>query len=1020
MNLAGLDQLYRNATDSSAGITFTDGDGIIVHVNDIFCKMTGFAREEFIGKRHADVLRRLDESIDDERLAKHFYHQPQWRGEILMLHKNDSVIWTDTTILPVVNKEGGMDGLFTLSLDITEKKRIERELGNHQQKLGFVLDSLQTAFWEWDMRADTAWFNDNWPRMLGYRPNEVPKDGRAWANFVHPEDRERTLDEVRFHIKEKTPALVCLQRFRHKDGKWVHVMTKGRVVERDENGRATRFIGVNHDISAISRLEDFSVHIQDLAGLGVWDIDLQSMNIHWSRKIYDIFDVDPRLKPYDVTRSINLFAKGHKEKVDKAFNKMIEDGTPYDFEVMLENGKWVRVAGRVDSFEGKPYRAFGIVQDVNDRKIAEEVLRTSQETLQLALDAGQFGVWDWDIPNDEAYWSSTMRALFNADKKRSIFKYEDVRAPVHPEDLPRIEKECQEALNEGDRCDNTYRIKAEDGWRWIRAIANIRRDGNHRAVRMIGVCWDVTSQIETQQAQEQAVIAAEKASKMKSKFMATVSHEIRTPMSGVIGMTELLSESELTAQQREIVQTIKTCGENLLNLVNDILDYSKLEADKVRLDKRPFRLSDTIKNTIDLFNYKTRQKKISLTAEISPDVPDAIMQDEARLYQVLFNLVGNAVKFTNQGSIIVSVSYSNERLHFKVTDSGIGIPKDSLEDIFESFTQVTPGHQTETTGTGLGLAISRSLVELMGGTISVTSEAGKGSCFSFEIDAPQAIINTDAIQARTSSGKVPTNLSQLRVLVVEDNPINLKLLVSILERHEVQIDMAEDGQVAVEKVEANEYDLIFMDVQMPRLDGMSATRAIRASSTIQNQPVIIALTANVSPEHQEECLAAGMNDFLPKPIRVQTIRSLLQLHASRSAGKAKGKSSSPSPNAQEVTSGPVLNRDRLFREFSGFEDLLAQFTDIFLGNYASYLQQIETELANSNLAEVAKAVHTFKGIVGNFQSRVVVNNLELLEDFAKSGNLNAAKDCFRDTTSLIGKLVEEIQALSDLFDRPEN
>lgn len=1015
MNLKGLDQLYRNATDASAGITFTDGDGVIVHVNDIFCKMTGFSREEFIGKRHVDILRRLDESIDDERLAKHFYHQPQWRGEVLMLHKNDSIIWTDTTILPVTNKEGGLDGLFTLSLDITDKKRIERELGSHQQKLGFVLDSLQTAFWEWDMRSDAAWFNDNWPLMLGYGPTEVPKDARAWADFVHPDDRERTIEEVRFHIHEKTPALVCLQRFRHKDGKWVHVMTKGRVVERDENGRAIRFIGVNHDISAISRLEDFSLHIQDLAGLGVWDIDLQSMTIHWSRKMYDIFDIDPRMKPYDVTQSVGLFAIGHKEKVDASFNRMITDGTPYDFEVQMANGKWVRVAGRVDTYEGKPYRAFGIVQDVNERKIAEEVLKTSQETLQLALEAGQFGVWDWDISTNQVYWSPMMRSLYSASEDRESFSYKEVINSVHPEDKERVEETVKAALERDDRFDSSYRIRSSNKWIWVRAIANVRRDSSNKPSRMIGVSWDITNQIETMHAQERAIAEAEKASKMKSQFMATVSHEIRTPMSGVIGMTELLSETELSAAQREIVQTIKTCGENLLNLVNDILDYSKLEAHKVKLDKRPFRLADTIKNTLDLFHYKTRQKKIFLESNISPKVPEAVLQDEARLYQILFNLVGNAVKFTDKGSVRLNVDFENNRLKFKVIDTGIGIPEEYLEDIFESFTQITPGHQAETTGTGLGLAISRSLVELMGGKLTVESQVGTGSSFSFEIEAPASTLESDSASTKQTLGKFSNDLSALRVLVVEDNPINLKLLVSILEKYSVQIDVAEDGEIAIAKVEENEYDLVFMDVQMPRLDGMAATRAIRSSSLVKHQPIIIALTANVSPEHQEDCLKSGMNDFLPKPIRIQTIRALLQMHAFRAEGKSKTKLI-----PLEDSRGPILNRERLFREFSGFEELLVQFTDIFLGNYASYLQQIETELSNSNLQEAARSVHTFKGIVGNFQSRAVINNLELLEDLAKSGNLSAAKDCFRDTTSLVGKLVEEIQSLSDYFVKMKN
>lgn len=894
MNLQRLDELYRNATDASAGITFTDGDGIIIHVNDAICKMTGYSKEDFLGKKHEDVLKRLDESIDDERLAKHFYHNPQWRGEIVMLDKSGNEIWTDTTILPVLDQHNGLEGLFTLSLDITDKKRIERELGNNQQKLGFVLDSLQTAFWEWDMRSNTAWFNDNWPRMLGYQPSEVPKDARAWADFVHPEDRERTIEEVNFHVRQRSLALVCLQRFRHKNGKWVHVMTKGRVVERDEDGKAIRFIGVNHDISAISRLEDFSLHIQDLAGLGIWDMDLKTGEIHWSRKVYEIFGVDLKTRPYDVARSIDMFDTRHKKILDEAFSNLITKEIPYDLEILLASGRWVRVAGRVESYEGKPYRAFGIIQDINERKHAEEILKKSQETQNMAIEEAQ------------------------------------------------------------------------------------------------------------------------KASRMKSQFMATVSHEIRTPMSGVIGMTELLSETELTAEQREIVQTIKTCGENLLNLVNDILDYSKLEADKVHLDKRPFKLSDTVKNTLDLFQYKARQKDIKLIANIDSSVQHFILQDEARLYQVLFNLVGNAVKFTKKGEISLTAKRSsNDRLRIDITDTGIGIPEDKLDTIFESFTQLTPGHQVDSVGTGLGLAISRSLVQLMGGDIKVRSTVNQGSCFSFEIEAPSVEITGEEQSKTSTSSKVVSDLSNLRTLIVEDNPINQKLLLSILERHNVQVDLAENGDIAYQKTRDNEYHLIFMDVQMPVLDGLEATKKIRNDVQIKRQPIIIALTANVTPEHQEECLKAGMNDFLPKPIRLQTIRSLLQFYANKIGTDSHHQI--PEIKRDETSKGPILNREKLFREFSGFEDLLAQFSNIFLDNYTSYLQQIETELANDELDKVAKTAHTYKGIVANFQSIPITKNLELLEELARANKLSATKDCFRDTTSLTSLLVEEIQSLRAQF-----
>tara|TARA_R110000868_G_scaffold42681_2_gene144027 strand:- start:6892 stop:9945 length:3054 start_codon:yes stop_codon:yes gene_type:complete len=1007
MDLNKLDLLYRSAADASTAISLTDAQGKIVHVNKLFCEALELSEKECIGKSHAELFKNLSSELDRTQLSKYFQKKSQWRGEIYVETLKGKKIWTDSTITQVKDDQGQVSGIFVLSLNISHQKKTEKALGNNQNRLSFVLDSLQTAFWEWDMVTNEAWFNDNWPRMLGYEPSEMSMDASAWAKYLHPDDRERTLEEIRFHLKEKTPSLVCIQRFRHKNGKWIHVMTKGRVSERDENGRATRFIGVNNDISTMSRLEDFSQHIQELANLGIWDMDLQTGARHMSRKGYEVLDLDPNDTSPEAEESFGLFMPESSKRVEEAFTRLVQDGVPYDLELQMLSGKWIRGAGRVDTFDGKPYRAFGVLQDINASKQSKEALRTSQETLELALEAGDFGVWDWDISTDHAYWSPSMKSLFSITDSENL-QLNDFYQLVHPEDRQRIAEQGPAVLEADSRFDFTYRIKAGDQWKWVRSVANIRRDQRNVASRLIGVTWDVTREVELEQTQAIAVEQAQKASDMKSQFMATVSHEIRTPMSGVIGMTELLSETELSAEQREIVQTIKTCGENLLTLVNDILDYSKLEAQKLELEKRPFNLAETLKNTLDLFQYKARQKKIKLSYHLGPGVPEIIVQDEARLYQVLFNLVGNAVKFTNEGEITVQVERTKGALSFRITDTGLGIPKDKLDYIFDSFTQLTPGQQTDSYGTGLGLSISKSIVDLMGGELNVTSKVGEGSCFYFDmkVDGDHSALGANKV---AKAAKAAVDLSMLRILVVEDNPINLKLLVSILSKHGVQIDTAEDGVIAVEKNQKNNYDIVFMDVQMPRLDGMEATKLIRQIPGKEINPVIIALTANVSQDHKKSCLDAGMTDFLPKPIRVQTIRSLLQHHVENI--ELVDPNSASSGNATQTVES-ILNQDRLLKEFDGFEDLLLQFVQIFLGNYATYLQQIDTEIANNQLVEVARTVHTFKGIVGNFQSPVIIKNLELLEDLAKSENQTAIKQCFIDTTALIGRLVEEIRLLN--------
>src|SRR5690606_6010859 len=251
----------------------------------------------------------------EDQLTQYFTNHSQWRGEIMIHARNGREVWSDTTILPVFDANKKLEGIFALSLDITDKKNFEKELWFHQQKLGFVVDNLQVGLWEWDVEKQEAWFNDHWPKMLGFDASELPRDRRAWTDFVHPDDYQRVLEEIRFHVKNKTPSLVCIQRFRQKSGKWLTVMTKGGVSEYDQNNRPVKFIGINHDISAISRLEEFSSQIQDLAKMGVWEIDLQTQHILWSRKLYDIFGVST---DYDVRTAKELINESYYDTLKKA------------------------------------------------------------------------------------------------------------------------------------------------------------------------------------------------------------------------------------------------------------------------------------------------------------------------------------------------------------------------------------------------------------------------------------------------------------------------------------------------------------------------------------------------------------------------------------------------------------------------------------------------------------------------------------------------------------------------------
>jgi hypothetical protein len=472
---------------------------------------------------------------------------------------------------------------------------------------------------------------------------------------------------------------------------------------------------------------------------------------------------------------------------------------------------------------------------------------------------------------------------------------------------------------------------------------------------LLGYALDITSRKNVENELLKTTNQLEESVGAKEKFISIMSHEIRTPMNAVIGITNLLQQQEHSKEQNEYFNALKISSENLLKILNNVLDLSKIESGKITFEEIEFDLNESLKQVKELFSFSSSEKHITIQTNVDSDIPKIISGDPYRLNQVLANLMSNAIKFTEEGVIELSVKKIEEKgssihVNFSVKDSGIGISEDKVTSIFESFTQADKDITRKYGGTGLGLTITKKLIELMGGQINVQSKMGEGSVFSFDLWYSKSSKSNSKGRIKESWNN---NLAGLKSLVVEDNKMNQMIVTRFLEKEDIHADVVDNGLKAIEFLKNNTYDIVLMDLQMPEMDGFETSEYIRKKLKITDLP-IVAFTASSSSDIENKVLEAGMNDYIVKPFEPSSFYSIIAKHTGREGSKGP---INPEPMS---TSRKLTDLTYLKDASSGNQTFINEMIDIFLKQTPLYLEQLFQFCENKDWTEFRKVMHKLK------------------------------------------------------------
>ncbi|XZE36276.1 PAS domain S-box protein [Pirellulaceae bacterium SH501] len=921
-----------------------------------------------------------------------------------------------------------------------------------QERLDIALGAAAIGVLEVDLVEDKVTADQRTREIFGLMTMDSSGTFEQICSRIHADDKKQLNDVLRNACENRSPFEAEF-RVSLADGAIRFVQYRGKyVVENNGSHREPLglLIGVCIDVTE-KRLKDAALLESEQnfrgtfenAAIGIAQVSIEGRWTKVNPVLCSIlgYTEDELLGMTSQAITYEDDKDSCEEKTHEAIRGVLQSFC-LEKRYMRKDGEavWVRVsASVVRDTEGRPTHFVKVIEDIHRRKQTELELQQYHERvekLSLVASKTQHSVVITDA-NGKIEWCNEAFSRLTGYELREVVG----RKPgeflqgeqTDPEAIVAIRKSLLERSSIAIEIVN---YDASGKSYWIELKIDPVLDDSGTLTNYIATQIDITERKKFEQNLCQAKQAAELANKAKSEFLAAMSHELRTPLNGVIGMAELLAESNLDQRQKSFVDTCRRSGQALLTLINDILDFSKIESGKLELDSHPFELMQLAYEAVDVIAYRAEQKGVKLRLYSKNPGTLPLLGDSHRLRQVLTNLVGNAVKFTDQGSVtveidVISSSDQNAQVRFKVKDTGIGIPADRLQDLFKEFSQVDRSASRRFNGSGLGLSISKSIVEAMGGTIGVNSIEGIGSEFWFQVSfqrdrasqysTPVSCEGTNgfvSLNKDRESSSPSTNVgssvqdtsrlaNSIRVLLAEDNPTNQMFAQEVISRQGWICEVVDNGRRAVEAIHASHFDLVLMDCQMPEMDGFAATAAIRRREQETGSAIaipIIALTANAIKGDRERCLLSGMDAYLPKPFAPKSLLELIhKLVLDRNLCVRDNDINTQHPDRDEGLQKPFDETQFLEDRCMGDSEFAVSLLDSFLSTSSERVQELTDYLKSGDIVSAGEAAHSLKGSAGIlFAERLSL----LAERIEKAGALHD----YSAVESIADELVEEVEA----------